>query len=77
MEKFTKRDLIELLSALSDIDAIVGSDSKAVSFIYLATTVGKMLDISMEYAYKERSQIQNRVKNTTPFLDILKNALSC
>lgn len=73
--KFTKRDLIELLAALDEVEAIVDPDGTPTSFIHLTKAVGELLDISLEYAYKERTQIQNRAKNVTPFLTIIKNAL--
>lgn len=76
-DKYTKRDLIELVSALGASGAIVDSSGKPISYIQLIKLVSSKLNspISDKYAYKERDYVTNIKHNSTAFLEKLVRSL--
>lgn len=76
-DKYTKRDLIELVSALGASGAIVDSEGKPISYIQLIKLVSSKLNspISDKYAYKERDYVTNIKHNPTAFLEKLVRSL--
>lgn len=69
--KYTKRDLIELITALEAINAIVGDNNKPSSFIEIVSSFESLLNISISNPYKERDLILTRKKCVTGFTDRL------
>lgn len=75
-DKLTKRDLIELLTALELTHAIVGDDGKPTSFAELISTFEKLLNVSLPKPYKERDLILVRKKCVTDFTARLMRAIT-
>lgn len=75
--KFSKRDLIELVSALFAAQAIVDSDGNPVSFIQITQHLGNVVNIHFpnNTAYNEREYIRSVKRNTTAFISQLANSL--
>lgn len=78
VDKYTRRDLIELISALGASDAIVDDHGKPVSYVQLVKHISEKLNspISVKMAYKERDYITNYKHNPTAFLEQLVKSLA-
>lgn len=77
-DKFTKRDLIELATALEAIQAVVDSNGKPASFTQLIEhfSFSFNLSISSKTAYNEREYIRNVRRKSSEFIHQLEQALS-
>lgn len=78
INKFTKRDLIELASALFASGAIVDSSGGPISYSQLIKHLSEKLNtpISSKSAFKERDYILNVKQNTSAFIDQLARSLA-
>ena len=78
INKFTKRDLIELASALFASGAIVDSSGSPISYSQLIKHLSEKLNtpISSKSAFKERDYILNVKQNTSAFIDQLARSLA-
>ncbi len=76
--KFSKRDLIELASALYASQAVVDNDGRPISFIQLAQGLASTMNIQFpnNTIYNEREYIRSVKRNTTAFISQLASALS-
>lgn len=74
-KEFTKRDLIELITALEYIGAINDSTGRGVPFSLLVSISETMLNITLPNAYKIREEVLSRKTKPTDFLNRLVNAL--
>ena len=76
--KFSKRDLIELASALYASQAVVDNDGRPISFIQLAQSLASTMNIQFpnNTIYNEREYIRSVKRNTTAFISQLASALS-
>lgn len=72
---FTKRDLVELLSALEYLGPILNAVGKYAPFSMLVTFAERTLNISLPNAYKIREEVLNRKTKSTDFLERLIEAL--
>ena len=70
-EKFTKRDLIELLTSLDQIGAIVDVNGKKISYSLLVETFEKMLNLELSKSYNIRTEVLSRKIKCTDFLNRL------
>lgn len=77
ISKFSKRDLIELVSALFASDAIVDSSGNSISYTQLIKHISERLNIpiSAKSAYKERDYIINIKQNPSAFIEQLARSL--
>ena len=73
--EFTKRDLVELLSALEYLGSILNAVGKYAPFSVLVAFAEKTLNISLPNAYKIREEVLNRKTKSTDFLERLIDAL--
>lgn len=73
--EFTKRDLVELLSALEYLGPILNAVGKYAPFSVLVAFAEKTLNISLPNAYKIREEVLNRKTKSTDFLERLIDAL--
>lgn len=73
--EFTKRDLIELLSALEYLGPILNTFGKYAPFSVLVAFAEKTLNVSLPNAYKIREEVLNRKTKSTDFLERLIEAL--
>ena len=73
--EFTKRDLVELLSALEYLGPILNAVGKYAPFSVLVTFAERTLNISLPNAYKIREEVLNRKTKSTDFLERLIEAL--
>lgn len=72
---FSKRDLIELLTALDAISVITKIDGSSMSFVQLVKSVDQFLNVKLPYSHKARENVVARKIKTTGFLSRLKDAL--
>lgn len=73
--EFTKRDLVELLSALEYLGPILNAVGKYAPFSVLVAFAEKTLNVSLPNAYKIREEVLNRKTKSTDFLERLIDAL--
>ena len=73
--EFTKRDLVELLSALEYLGPILNTFGKYAPFSVLVAFAEKTLNVSLPNAYKIREEVLNRKTKSTDFLERLIEAL--
>ena len=73
--EFSKRDLVELLSALEYLGPILNAVGKYAPFSVLVTFAEKTLNVSLPNAYKIREEVLNRKRKSTDFLERLIEAL--
>ena len=73
--EFTKRDLVELLSALEYLGPILNAMGKYAPFSVLVAFAEKTLNVSLPNAYKIREEVLNRKTKSTDFLERLIDAL--
>ena len=73
--EFTKRDLVELLSALEYLGPILNAVGKYAPFSVLVTFAERTLNISLPNAYKIREEVLTRKTKSTDFLERLIEAL--
>ena len=73
--EFTKRDLVELLSALEYLGPILNTFGKYAPFSVLVAFAEKTLNVSLPNAYKIREEVLNRKTKSTDFLERLIKAL--
>lgn len=66
-DKFTKRDLIELATALEATHAILDDNHKPISFAELISRFEHIFNITLPKPYKERDLILQRKKCVTDF----------
>ena len=66
-DKFTKRDLIELATALEATQAILADNGKPISFAELISNLEQLFNITLSNPYKERDLILQRKKCITDF----------
>ncbi len=69
------RDLLELLVALHNIDAIQMADGSKMTFKALVSCFEELLSVKFNKTYKERSEISMRKRGTVKFLERLINSL--
>lgn len=71
--KFSKRDLIELITALTDLGSISTSDGKPIAFITAVQEISTFLNvtISSSQAYNERDNIKSIKHNPAAFTEQL------
>lgn len=76
--KFTKRDLIELITALEASNAIIDNLGNPISFTQLVESFSHLLNtpFTTKYAYKERDYILNFRGRAALFTDALSASLS-
>lgn len=76
-DKFSKRDLIELLTALENANVIIDEVGKPIPFTHIVEQFSHLLNvpISSKYAFKERDYILNIKYRTTAFLDQISASL--
>lgn len=74
-EKLTKRDLIELLTALDQIEAIVDAGGKKISYSLLVETFEQLLNLDLSKSYNIRSEVLSRKIKCTDFLNRLTKAV--
>ena len=70
-EKLTKRDIIELLTALDQIGAIVDASDKKISYSSLVETFEQLLNLDLSKSYNIRSEVLSRKIKCTDFLNRL------
>lgn len=77
-DKFHRRDLIELVTALETTQAILDDSGKPVSFTKLIEhfSFAFNLPITTKTAFNERDYIRNVRRNSTEFIQLLDKALS-
>lgn len=73
--KFSKRDLVELLTSVEHLGPILNAVGKLVSFSVLVTFAEKTLHISLPNAYKIREEVLSRKTKSADFLKRLLDAL--
>ena len=73
--EFTKRDLVELLSALEYLGPILNAFGKYAPFSVLVAFAEKTLNVSLPNAYKIREEVLNRKTKSTDFMERLIEAL--
>lgn len=74
-DKFVKRCLLELISALYYIGAVVDKYGKPIEFRPLVRGFESMLNIDLSLAYKERDKLMVRGNKATFFLDFMTERL--
>lgn len=76
--KFHKRDLIELATALETTQAILDDSGKPASFTKLIEHFSSAfnLPITTKFAFNERDYIRNVRRNSAEFIQYLNKALS-
>ena len=74
-EKLTKRDLIELLTALDQTEAIVDASGKKISYSSLIETFEQLLNLDLSKSYNIRSEVLSRKIKCTDFLNRLTKAV--
>lgn len=74
-EKLTKRDLIELLTALDQIEAIVDASGKKISYSSLVETFEQLLNLDLSKSYNIRTEVLSRKIKCTDFLNRLTKAV--
>ena len=62
-KKFTKRDLIQLITILHETQCIVDSDMQPASLSSIAEHFSLLLNEDLNYIYKEKSNLSNRYRN--------------
>lgn len=72
LQKFSKRDLIELLSALDLVMAVVDERGHPVAFKNITESFSTLFNIDLKYAYKERKEIEGR---SDSFVKVLTDEL--
>lgn len=70
-EKLTKRDLIELLTALDQIEAFVDAGGRKISYSLLVETFEKLLTLDLSKSYNIRTEVLSRKIKCTDFLNRL------
>lgn len=77
LEKFTKRDLIELITALEANGAIIDNDGNSISFTRLIEYFAASFSVAIpsKYAYKERDYILNIKRRSPSFIDFIASSL--
>ncbi|WP_141682434.1 hypothetical protein [Alistipes sp. CHKCI003] len=77
MEKFTKRDLLELLTALCRAEALIDERGRPAAYARVVASVSKRLrlSISESSAYNERDIILNIKRNPAAFISLLSACL--
>lgn len=77
-DKFHRRDLIELVSALETTQAILDDSGKPASFTKLIEyfSFAFNLPITIKSAFNERDYIRNVRRNSAEFIQLLGKALS-
>lgn len=73
--KYTKRDLIELISALDLVMAAVDAHGRETPFKRLVEAFSSLFNVSLDYAYKERKEIEYRTDGNTSFVRLLFDEL--
>lgn len=78
LEKFTKRDLLELLTALCRAEAIVDDRGKPAAYARVVSSVAERLHLSISEssAYNERDTILNIKRNPAAFISHLVTCLT-
>lgn len=74
-DKFTKRDIIELLTALDQIEAIVDTSGKKISYSLLVETFEQLLNLDLSKSYNIRTEVLSRKIKCTDFLNRLTKAV--
>lgn len=74
-DKFTKRDIIELLTALDQIEAIVDASGKKISYSLLVETFEQLLNLDLSKSYNIRTEVLSRKIKCTDFLNRLTKAV--
>ena len=77
LDKFTKRDLLELLTALCRAEAIVDDRGKPAAYARVVSSVAERLHLSISEssAYNERDTILNIKRNPAAFISHLVTCL--
>ena len=78
LDKFTKRDLLELLTALCRAEAIVDDRGKPAAYARVVSSVAERLHLSISEssAYNERDTILNIKRNPAAFISHLVTCLT-
>ncbi len=78
LEKFTKRDLLELLTALCRAEALIDERGRPAAYARVVASVSKRLrlSISESSAYNERDIILNIKRNPAAFISHLVTCLT-
>lgn len=74
-EKLTKRDLIELLTALDQIEAIVNASGKKISYSSLVEIFEQLFNLDLSKCYNIRTEVLSRKIKCTDFLNRLTKAV--
>lgn len=78
ISKFTKRDLIELITAIEATNAVIDDVGNPMPFTRLVESFSQLFNIPLtsKYAYKERDYILNLRGRATLFVDTLSSSLT-
>ncbi|WP_099463891.1 RteC domain-containing protein [Parabacteroides provencensis] len=74
-EKLTKRDLIELLTALDQTEAIVDASGKKISYSSLVEIFEHLFNLNLSKSYNIRTEVLSRKIKCTDFLNRLTKAV--
>lgn len=74
-KRYTKHDLIELLSSVDCADVFVDSKGDAVPFSKLIALCEELLDIKLPNPFNSRAKVLDRKIKTTKFLRVLQESL--
>lgn len=73
--KLGKRALIEILTALECLGAILDENGKPASFASIVSNFERFLHVEFNRPYKTRTEILERKIQTTNFIDRMRHAL--
>lgn len=74
-KRYTKHDLIELLSSVDCATVFVDSKGDTVPFSKLTALFEELLDIKLSNPFNKRAKVLNRKVRTTKFLRVLQESL--
>lgn len=74
-EKYSKRDLMELVIALDKADAVKDMHGQKVAFKTLVDATSHSFSVDLSKMYRIREEILSRKIKSTAFLDILRHSI--
>nr|DAH08093.1 MAG TPA: RteC protein [Caudoviricetes sp.] len=74
-KRYTKHDLIELLSSVDCADVFVDSKGDVIPFSKLTALFEDLLDIKLSNPFNKRAKVLDRKIKTTKFLRVLQESL--
>ena len=74
-KRYTKHDLIELLSSIECADAFVDSKGDTIPYVKLVAAFEELLAIKLSNPFNKRAKVLDRKVRTTKFLRVLQESL--